>query len=157
LLQVWTKEGVLVYERKLEEPLMQWNLSGKLFLFQQQNSPAFIYCLKLRQKRRCTLFKLDISAKILQDVALNESVSAFAKGHTADYTLGYAEGHLFAAHNNHVYYVDVKQQLKEIEAKDKNSEMVDDFTNDPIVNHNLVYSVVFDADDIQDLKVDKNY
>ena len=116
---MWTKQGVLIYERKLEEPLMQWNLIGKMLLFRQHKSNGIINCLKLREKRRCTLFKLDISAKILCYIKDKRTAPDFDNYQTGDSTLGYAEGHLFAAHENHVYYVNVKRRLKEIEAQSK--------------------------------------
>lgn len=33
LIQIWTKVGLLYYERKLKKKPLQWSISGKLFLF----------------------------------------------------------------------------------------------------------------------------
>ena len=47
LLQVWNKRGDMIFERALEKPCCNWNISGDVFLFQEEPHLPEIYLLKL--------------------------------------------------------------------------------------------------------------
>ena len=47
MLQVWAKNGELVFERKLDEPITNWSISTNKFMFQESNQPNKIFILIL--------------------------------------------------------------------------------------------------------------
>ena len=51
LLQVWTDEGELVYERTLHKPISNWNISGNKLVFQEDKDSEDIYLVKLFKKQ----------------------------------------------------------------------------------------------------------
>ena len=37
LLQVWNKLGEMVFERSLNQPVANWNISGDIFMYQEDS------------------------------------------------------------------------------------------------------------------------
>ena len=82
--------------------------------------------MKLRKRRRPTLFTILIkpNQSIVAPDLLKTTFKS-TKGDTrssmklSDSMLGYAEGHLFAAFDDKIYYVNVRKNFKDIEQDDK--------------------------------------
>lgn len=51
LLQVWSKNGDLVFEKALEAPVVNWNISGDFFVFQEHVNQSELSLVKLFMDR----------------------------------------------------------------------------------------------------------
>ena len=60
LLQVWTREGKMIFERALDVPIMNWNISGNKFVFQETRQSRAIFIVKLFKDRTPMLFKFNL-------------------------------------------------------------------------------------------------
>ena len=56
LLQVWTQKGEMVFERKLREPVSNWNISGDKLIFQEKHDSSTIWVVKLFREKSPVLF-----------------------------------------------------------------------------------------------------
>lgn len=95
-MQVWSKEGVLHFERKLTKKPAQWSLMGKSLIFKEDVDSDHIYIVKLRRFKKCTLFRFTMPSKVDNKW-----------WHSADLQLGFINGHFVAATNECIYYIDV--------------------------------------------------
>ena len=60
MLQVWTDEGELIFERALHKPVSNWNISEEKFIFQEDKDSEDIYVVRLFKKRQPLLFKITL-------------------------------------------------------------------------------------------------
>ena len=70
-----------------------------------------------------------------------------------DSMLGYAEGHLFAAFDDKIYYVNVREHFKDIETEDKEQADRNFDEGENIDNVEVSYKMEFVGDQVQKLEV----
>ena len=58
LLQIWSKQGELVFERKLKEPVANWSFSSGMFLFQEEIGSCSVFIVKVVEDLCPTLFEV---------------------------------------------------------------------------------------------------
>ena len=68
LLQVWSNQGEMIYERQMDSPVTNWNISTDKFLFQEPLHPNVLFLVKLELKKRPTLFELHFPGKKLENL-----------------------------------------------------------------------------------------
>ena len=66
LLQVWTKKGEMVFEKALQQPVCNWNISGNVFLFQEKTDSSDIFLLRLYKDQQAVLFKFKLPPNIFE-------------------------------------------------------------------------------------------
>lgn len=59
-MQVWTKEGEMVFEKPMQKPPANWNISGDKFLFLEETNAKEIYMVKLFTDKKPILFKFNL-------------------------------------------------------------------------------------------------
>ena len=47
MLQVWTRDGVKLFEKQLDKPISNWNLTKDKFLFQIEPHSRDVYLVNL--------------------------------------------------------------------------------------------------------------
>ena len=57
LLQVWTKYGQMVYEKSLDKPVANWNISEKMLVYLEDTHSQEINVVKLFLDKQPVLFK----------------------------------------------------------------------------------------------------
>ena len=57
---MWAKNGELVFERKLDEPVTNWSISTNKFMFQESNQPNKIFVLHLVYEGIPTLYEITL-------------------------------------------------------------------------------------------------
>ena len=64
LLQVWSINGVMVFEKPLDKPVVNWNISRNKLLFQEDtfNSSNEVYLVKLFIDKPPIVFKFSLPA-----------------------------------------------------------------------------------------------
>ena len=67
LMQVWTKKGELAFERKLDKPVDNWNISTDKLLFHETEDSDTIHVVKLRAQSTSTLYELKLPAGTFED------------------------------------------------------------------------------------------
>ena len=67
LVQVWTKNGVMVFERSMEKPISNWNISHDKFIFQENPKEPVIYIVRLFLDRQPILFKFTLPKSVTED------------------------------------------------------------------------------------------
>ena len=65
LLQVWSNQGELVYERKLAEPVANWSISTNKLLFQEEIGSSTVCVVKLSLDSRATLYEIELPQAVL--------------------------------------------------------------------------------------------
>ena len=60
LLQVWSKFGDMVFERKLRLPISNWNISDDKFIFQENKDDPTVYVVKLYLDKPPYIFKFNL-------------------------------------------------------------------------------------------------
>jgi hypothetical protein len=50
LLQVWSKKGKMIFEKGLDRPVVNWNISTNKFLWQEEPASSTFYLLLLPKK-----------------------------------------------------------------------------------------------------------
>ena len=58
LLQVWTDTGEMVFERPLEQPPANWNISGNKLVYLEETNAKVIHIVKLFVDKQPILFEL---------------------------------------------------------------------------------------------------
>ena len=77
LMQVWTKKGELAFEKKLDKPVHNWNISTDKLLFHETEDSDTIHVVKLRSQSTSTLYELKLPPGTFEDEIksqLNEEV-----------------------------------------------------------------------------------
>jgi len=77
LLQVWSSKGDLLFERPLEKPISNWNISKDKFIFQETRESPIIYIVRLFLDKEPHLHKF----KLPEHVTKNGINSYFENGH----------------------------------------------------------------------------
>ena len=72
LMQVWTNKGELAYERKLDRPVENWNISTDKLLFHEREDSDYIYVVKLREREVSTLFELKLPRGTIDHVVQSD-------------------------------------------------------------------------------------
>ena len=67
LLQVWDRQGTMVFERSLRNPICNWNISGDHFLFQEEANSTAIYVVHLFRDKSPFLFKFKFPASAFEN------------------------------------------------------------------------------------------
>ena len=65
LIQVWTLKGELVYEKPLEKPLANWNISDDRFMFLEDTYSTSIWLVKLFEDKAPVIYRFEIPAKVV--------------------------------------------------------------------------------------------
>ena len=60
LLQVWDKKGTLLFERKLDSPIENWNISTDKLMFHETKDSDTIHIVYLKPNSVSTLFELTL-------------------------------------------------------------------------------------------------
>ena len=60
LLQVWNKLGEMVFERSLNQPVANWNISGDIFMYQEDSKDSHIWLIKLYKQKSPHIFKITL-------------------------------------------------------------------------------------------------
>ena len=60
LLQVWTSNGDMVFEKSLRQPISNWNISGDKFLFQESKDSEYVHIVKLFLDEQPYLFRFKL-------------------------------------------------------------------------------------------------
>ena len=66
LLQVYNRAGEMVFERPLDQPVVNWNISGDNFVFQEYSDVPIVYVVKLYVDKMPIIFKFKLPAKVLE-------------------------------------------------------------------------------------------
>ena len=67
LVQVWTKKGDMIFEKPLNLPICNWNISGDKFIFQEESNKAEIYLVKLSLDKPSYLFKFKMASHVIKN------------------------------------------------------------------------------------------
>ena len=67
LLQVWSINGEMVFEKPLEKPPENWNISGDKLIYMTDNNSNEIHLVKLFIDKEPVLFKFDLPDGITGD------------------------------------------------------------------------------------------
>jgi hypothetical protein len=116
LLQVWSNRGEMIFERALEKPISNWNISTDKFLFQEADKPSTIFLLKLELEKRSTLFELQIPQADFDDMltrgARAETEAAGLQPNTdgnIPKLLDFIDGYLVLAIEQQIFYAPIAQ------------------------------------------------
>ena len=68
LLQVWTINGDMVFEKPLDEPVANWNIQGNIFIFQEDSFEGsnIVYLVKLFLESQPVVFEFSLPALNLE-------------------------------------------------------------------------------------------
>ena len=64
LVQVWTKEGQIIFERAMSKPISNWNITRDKFLFQETANSPEVFLLQLYMDKTPILFKFKFSENV---------------------------------------------------------------------------------------------
>ena len=67
LLQVWTRSGDMVYEKALDKPVANWNISEKMLVYLEDTHSQEINVVKLLLDKEPVLFKVRLPAGLTKD------------------------------------------------------------------------------------------
>ena len=67
LMQVWTRKGELAFERKLDKPVDNWNISTDKLLFHETEDSDTLHVVKLRSQNTSTLWELKLPPGTFED------------------------------------------------------------------------------------------
>ena len=59
-MQVWTLKGEMIFEKPLEKPVTNWNISGNVLLFLEEVDSTNVWMVKLFEDKSPILFKFVI-------------------------------------------------------------------------------------------------
>jgi hypothetical protein len=96
LLQVWSDQGVLFYERKLVNKPYAFFMVGKVLILKEEASSDDVYVVKCSLKHSPTLFRVVIPLSSLFEGATAEKV-----------VYGFADNHILCAVGQKLFYVDI--------------------------------------------------
>ena len=65
LLQVWDRNGQMVFERPLDEPVTNWNISGDTFVFQERSDSPTIYVVQVQSGVTPIVFKFNLPKEVI--------------------------------------------------------------------------------------------
>ena len=65
-MQIWDREGRMVYERQLDDPVRNWGIFENQFVFQEEGKPCNIFLLQLRNGNPATLYKFKLKSDALK-------------------------------------------------------------------------------------------
>ena len=60
LLQVWTRNGDMIFERALETPCCNWNIANDKFMYQESHDSSDIYLVHLYMEKKAIVFKFTL-------------------------------------------------------------------------------------------------
>lgn len=60
MLQVWSKDGALLFERSLHKPISNWNITENKFIFQEDKDSEDIYIVNLFMDKQPQVFKITL-------------------------------------------------------------------------------------------------
>ena len=66
LLQVWTIEGILVFERSMHKPVCNFCISDDKFLFQEEPTSPTIFFVRLYLDKPVYVYKLNFDGKLIE-------------------------------------------------------------------------------------------
>ena len=69
LLQVWDRQGEMVFERPLKKPVVNWNISDDIFIFIESNDNPVVHVVKLYLDKTPVVFKFNLPKKIFASLA----------------------------------------------------------------------------------------
>ena len=67
---MWTIKGEMIFEKPLEKPISNWNISDNILLFLEEINSTEVWVVKLFEDRAPTLFKFIIPT-LSHDKAIN--------------------------------------------------------------------------------------
>ena len=67
LMQVWTRKGELAFERKLDKPVDNWNISTDKLLFHETEDSDTLHVVKLRSQNTSTMWELKLPPGTFED------------------------------------------------------------------------------------------
>ena len=65
LLQVWTIEGQLIFEKPLEKPVANWNISRDILIFMEKTDSNVIWVVKLSMTNEPVVYKFNIPQRMV--------------------------------------------------------------------------------------------
>jgi len=63
---VWTKKGEMAFERKLRQPISNWNISGDKLIFQEKFDDPSVFIVKLFKDSTAKLFRFDFPENVVK-------------------------------------------------------------------------------------------
>ena len=60
MMQVWDNQGEMVFERQLDKPVANWNISTNKFMFHESEDSDIIHVVHLRKNAHAVMFELKL-------------------------------------------------------------------------------------------------
>ena len=120
LLQVWDRQGQMLYERQLHRKLKNWGIFGDIFLFQEDNNKDDICFLKLRKDAPATLFTIEVDSNkwINENLKagslrreIKETEKRFDRFNMKHQMICYTKDHIFMGFKDKIFYFDISQDI----------------------------------------------
>ena len=67
LLQIWTVNGEMVFEKSLKKPVANWNISDNKLVYMEENNSKEVFLVKVFVDKEPVIFKFNLPANLITD------------------------------------------------------------------------------------------